>query len=118
MSTRRRDGAIRVLLVEDDPDDALLVRELLSEACADCRVETVTRLAQALEKLDTSEVDIVVSDLSLPDSSGIDTFRRICEHPAHVPVVVLSGQDDEAMALRTVEEGAQDYLVKGRFDAA
>ncbi|HEV7866105.1 MAG TPA: SpoIIE family protein phosphatase [Chthoniobacteraceae bacterium] len=118
MNTRRRDGALRVLLVEDDPDDALLVRELLTEGSADCRVETVTRLAQALDKLDTGEVDIVVSDLSLPDSSGIETFRRICEHPTRVPVVVLSGQDDEAMALRTVEEGAQDYLVKGRFDAA
>ena len=78
----------------------------------------MTRLAAALERLGLDRMDVVLADLSLPDSQGIETFRQLYRHPSRAPIVVLSGLDDEAMALRTVEEGAQDYLVKGQFDSA
>ena len=107
---------IRVLLVEDNAGDAFLLGELLADAPVTFAVETVERLATALQRLDAAGIDVVLCDLSLPDSCGIDTFHRLAAHPGRVPIIVLSGMDDEALALRTVEEGAQDYLVKGRVD--
>lgn len=109
---------ICVLLVEDDEDDQLLIREMLAEAPVQFSVEKVSRLAAALERLGGEDIQVVLADLSLPDSQGIATFRQLHRHPSRAPILVLSGMDDEAMALRTVEEGAQDYLVKGRFDSA
>ena len=109
-------AAIRLLLIEDNPDDALLLRQLLRNAPIPFEIEEAARLAGGLELLNHGGIDLVMSDLSLPDGDGIDTFRRLAAHPARVPIIVLSGLDDEAMALRTVEEGAQDYLVKGSFD--
>lgn len=108
---------IRVLLVEDDEDDERLIREMLAEAPVRFEIEKVSRLTAALEKLGRDSIDVVLADLSLPDSQGIATFRQLYRHPSRAPILVLSGLDDEAMALRTVEEGAQDYLVKGRFDS-
>lgn len=109
---------ISVLLVEDDEDDELLIREMLGEAPVLFSIEKVDRLAGALDCLGRAPIDVVLADLSLPDSQGIETFRQLYRHPSRAPILVLSGLDDEAMALRTVEEGAQDYLVKGRFDSA
>jgi len=110
-------GVVRVLVVEDNPADEMLLRAALMEGAMPVELECVARLQDALEQLGKGRFDVVLSDLSLPDSHGIETFQRLAEHPARVPVVVLSGLDDEALALRTVEMGAQDYLVKGRFDA-
>ncbi len=111
-------AVIRVLLVEDDPDDALLIREMLAEAPTRFEVQEVFRMDSALARLGEDSIDVVLADLSLPDSQGIDTFRHLYRHPSRAPILVLSGLDDEEMALRTVEEGAQEYLVKGRFDSA
>lgn len=107
---------IRVLLVEDNPGDVFLLREMLGEAPIPFAVENVARMSEALERLDGGGIDVVLSDLTLPDSHGIETFHRLAVHPSRVPVVVLSGMNDEALALQTVEEGAQDYLVKGLLD--
>jgi sigma-B regulation protein RsbU (phosphoserine phosphatase) len=109
---------IRVLLVEDNAGDAFLLGELLSDAPITFQIETVTRLAHALVRLNAPGIDVVLSDLSLPDSQGIETFHRLAAHPSRLPIIVLSGLNDEALALRTVEEGAQDYLVKGLVDQA
>ncbi len=109
---------IGVLLVEDDEDDELLIREMLAEAPVAFAVEKVSRVAAALDRLGRAPIDVVLADLSLPDSQGIATFRQLYRHPSRAPILVLSGLDDEALALRTVEEGAQDYLVKGHFDSA
>jgi len=109
-------SAIRVLLVEDNPGDARLIQELLAEAAARFELETVTRLSAALERLSAGNFQLVMVDLSLPDSHGIDTFHRVAAHAPAVPLIVLSGLDDEALALQTVQEGAQDYLVKGHVD--
>jgi sigma-B regulation protein RsbU (phosphoserine phosphatase) len=107
---------IRVLLVEDNPGDAFLLTEMLEDAPIAFEISNVPRLSDALKRLDSDDTDVVISDLSLPDSQGIETFHRLYAHQSTVPIIVLSGVDDEALALKTVEQGAQDYLVKGKVD--
>lgn len=109
---------IRVLLVEDNPGDARLIQELLKEAWEGrFEVTVAVRLSEAIEKLGgDNEYQLILLDLSLPDSRGIDTFHAIAKHASRIPLIVLSGLDDEALALQTVEEGAQDYLVKGQVE--
>jgi phosphoserine phosphatase RsbU/P len=108
---------LNVLLVEDNPGDARLIQELLLEARGgEFRASVAATLAQALEALAHQTVELILLDLSLPDSQGIDTFHKVYEAARLIPLIVLSGLDDEALALRTVEEGAQDYLVKGQVD--
>lgn len=107
---------VRVLLVEDNPGDARLIEELLAESGARFKVETEGLLTPALERLSNGNFQLVLVDLTLPDSHGIDTFHRVAAHAPDVPLIVMSGLDDEEMALQTVREGAQDYLVKGHVD--
>jgi signal transduction histidine kinase len=116
-------AVVRVLLVEDSPSDVELIREALEDGALDpafegtaLRLEQVERLAAAFERVATDEIDVVLLDLSLPDSQGIDTFVRLERSASRTPIVVLSGLDDEALAIRAVREGAQDYLVKGQVD--
>jgi len=108
--------AIRVLLVEDNPGDARLIHELLAEVEGRFELVIATRLSEALEQLASGRFQLVLLDLSLPDSHGIDTFHRVATRFPHVPLIMLSGLDDEQLALQTVREGAQDYLVKGHVD--
>src|SRR5262249_38352654 len=110
----RPDAAPTVLLVEDNPGDARLIREMLAEAAtARLRLLRAETLAAGLEQLARGGVDVVLLDLSLPDSRGLDTFLRTRERAPEVPIVVLSGLSDEELAMRAVHAGAQDYLVKG-----
>ena len=116
-------AVVRVLLVEDNPADVDLIQEALDDGALDpafagsaLRLEQVDRLATALERLAAGEIDVVLLDLSLPDSHGFGTFVRLVRAAPRTPIVVLSGLDDEAMAIRAVREGAQDYLVKGQAD--
>ena len=102
-----------VLLIEDNPGDADLVRLRLVEGKTAVHVNCVPRLADALACLDAETPTLVLLDLNLPDSRGAETFRRIMQKAPSVPVVILSGQDDEALALKAVHMGVQDYLVKG-----
>jgi two-component system cell cycle response regulator len=106
---------MRVLLVEDNPGDALLVSDALEEA-GPGRFELVhvDRLSAALEIVHSGGFDAVLIDLTLPDTSGLDTFRHMLKAAPHLPVIVLSGQSDEEAAVIAVAEGAQDYLIKGR----
>ena len=106
-------AAAHVLLIEDNPGDADLVRLRLVESKPDVYVNCVPRLSDALACLEAETPSLVLLDLNLPDSHGADTFRRIREKAPNVPVVILSGQDDEAMAIKAVHQGVQDYLVKG-----
>jgi len=104
---------IRVLLVEDNPDDALLVREMLGFSnTVRVEVTVVDRLARALEVLEPGSFDVVLLDLSLPDSSGLVTFYRLHGRAPNVPIVVLTGLDDETVAIEALKSGAQDYLPK------
>src|SRR5438874_5862600 len=74
------------------------------------------RLAKGLEHLSAGETVLVILDLSLPDSHGLDTFAKVYAHSPAVPIIVLTGHDDDALALSAVKGGAQDYLVKSRLD--
>jgi len=102
-----------VLLIEDNPGDADLVRLRLVESKSEVQVNCVPRLSDALACLDAETPSLVLLDLNLPDSHGAETFRRIMQKAPNVPVVILSGRDDEALALKAVHLGVQDYLVKG-----
>lgn len=114
----KADRPIHILLVEDNPGDVILLTELLADAPVRLGIEAVGSLGEALQRLSTGGIDVILSDLSLPDSQGLQTFQTLHErvHPGQIPIIVLSGLDDEALALRTVELGAQDYLVKGQVD--
>jgi PAS domain S-box-containing protein len=109
------EAAIRVLLVEDNPGDARLVEILLSEVDAPrFAITHVERLEEAIECLAEADFDVILLDLSLPDSSGLETVSRTRAAAPRTPMVVLSGQDDEETALRALKSGVGDYLVKGR----
>jgi two-component system, cell cycle sensor histidine kinase and response regulator CckA len=106
-----------VLLIEDNDGDARLIRELLREAPGTgFDLDVRETLASALDRIRSGGVDVVLVDLGLPDSQGIDTLRRVHAAAPDVPAVVLTGFADEELATRAVREGAQDYLVKGRGD--
>ena len=107
----------KVLLIEDNPGDARLIREMLAEDPeAPFRLHCAERLAHGLEILGEGEAALVLLDLSLPDSLGLDTFAKVYAHSPGVPIIVLTGNDDQTIALSAVKGGAQDYLVKGRLD--
>ena len=107
---------LRVLLVEDDPTSVLLVRELLRDSTmADCEIESVSRLQDLRNRPDLETFDVVLTDLGLPDSQGIETYRHVRSCVAGRPVIVLTGLDDEATGLDALRQGAQDYLVKGEL---
>jgi signal transduction histidine kinase len=110
---------IKVLLVEDNLGDARLLKESLKEQ-EGCPFELihVDRLSEALRVLGVESFGIVLLDLSLPDAQGLDTIRRLHSHAEHVPIVVLTGLNDEEVALAAVEQGAQDYLIKGQVDGS
>jgi len=108
---------LKVLLVEDNPGDARLFQEFLAEIpSAPFRLEIADRLSTALARLAAGDISAVLLDLGLPDSQGFDTFSQAYAQVPGVPILVLTGLDDEAMAVRAVREGAQDYLVKGRVE--
>ncbi len=109
--------AIRVLLVEDDDGDALLVDDLLTDALPGARIARSRTFGEALAELDAS-VDCVLLDLQLPDASGLDTVMRLREQAPAIPLIVLTGLDDAAAGVAAVDAGAQDYLVKGNVDGA
>src|ERR1700693_4285675 len=108
-----RQPTTNVLLIEDNPGDADLVRLRLVEWKSPVNVNCVTRLSARLASLSRETPSVLLLDLSLPDSRGADTFRRVMEHAPNVPVVVLSGRDDDALAMKAVHQGVQDYLIKG-----
>jgi PAS domain S-box-containing protein/putative nucleotidyltransferase with HDIG domain len=109
---------IRVLLIEDNPGDARLIREMLAEGEGDrFKLECATHLSAGLERLVNNDIGLVLLDLGLPDSQGFDTFTKAYAQAPRVPIVVLSGLADEQLAIKTVQEGAQDYLVKGHLDS-
>jgi len=110
-----RSSAIRVLLVEDDPLFANLVVSILHEASTDFHVEFVPRLSTALARIARDHINLILADLQLPDSSGPITVRFLRGAAPAVPIIVLSGIDDVDVALEAVREGADEYVVKGRF---
>jgi len=111
------DKPIKILLVEDNPGDARLIKETLSEAAADqFEFTCVERLDLALEHVAHHQFDVVLLDLTLPDSSGIHTFERMHAQAPAIPTIVLTGMDVEILGTEAVQKGAQDYLIKGQVD--
>ncbi|MCY1017172.1 hybrid sensor histidine kinase/response regulator [Pyxidicoccus sp. MSG2] len=108
--------SLRVLLVEDNPGDARLLQEELREFSSSTRFEVVhvERLGDALRVVSEARVDAVLLDLSLPDGHGLGNISRMLQAAPSVPLVVLTGTDDERLAVQAVHQGAQDYLVKGQ----
>lgn len=108
---------IRVLLIEDNSGDARIIREELNDVLENpFELQHVSQLQEGMDYLANHQADIILTDLSLPDSPGVETFRRLHNQISNVPVVVLTGFDNESMALDAVREGAQDYLIKGQVD--
>jgi GAF domain-containing protein/CheY-like chemotaxis protein len=108
---------IKVLLIEDNSADAFLIEVALATVKdVTFTMESAERLSSGLKRLAAGGIDAVLLDLQLPDSAGFDTFLQAQAHAPQVPIIVLSGADSEALAVRAVREGAQDYLVKGETD--
>jgi CheY-like chemotaxis protein len=108
--------SLSLLLVEDDRADALLVEDLIADSVTDIRVVWAQSMAHAERELASARPDCVLLDLHLPDANGMDALDRIAKRDATVPIVVLTGLNDESFGASAVAAGAQDYLVKGRVE--
>src|ERR1051326_3307749 len=105
------------LLIEDNPGDVRLILEMLAESSeASFDLEFADRLAAGLRRLATEHVDVILLDLGLPDGQGLETFIKAQAQARDVPILVLTNLDDQNLALKAVQLGAQDYLVKGQID--
>ena len=108
--------SITLLLIEDNPVDAMLIKEIigqLREPGTAWKLIQADRLAQGLEILGHGPLDAILLDLNLPDSQGLATFTAVQQTAPTIPIIMCTANDDEALAIRTVNAGAQDYLVKG-----
>jgi signal transduction histidine kinase len=113
-----KEKAVQVLLVEDNAGDARLIREMFSnEGPGSFELTHFLRLREAEIHLAKCGVDIVLLDMGLPDGHGLDTVRRAHAVAPDVPMIVLTGLDDEALAAQAMKEGAQDYLIKGQIES-
>ena len=106
---------IKILLVEDDPDDVWVMRNLLGDRWDEpFDLVQVELLSAAIERCAEDAFDVILLDLTLPDSQGLETFFAMHAHAGQVPIVILSGHDDQTSAVKAVQTGAQDYIVKGQ----
>ena len=117
MGSKIISAQLKILLIEDNSGDARLIREMLADAMAGrFELTHAGRLSAGLTHLAEERFDLVLLDLSLPDSRGMDTFVQVHTHGPDVPVVVLTGNGDENLSSQAMRAGAQDYLVKGEID--
>lgn len=111
------ESQITILLVEDNLGDVHLINELIHDAgVMDIKVDQAFRLSTGIQRLSKGGVDLVLLDLGLPDSMGLDTLKKILPEAKGTPVVVLTGLEDEETGIKAVQAGAQDYLVKYQLD--
>jgi two-component system sensor histidine kinase UhpB len=114
-----RKEAIEILLIEDNPADLLLIGEMLSDSrYVDFGLTHAALLSEGLGKVSDRRFDAILVDLSLPDSRGFGTFESLREMAGDVPIIVLTGVDDEELGARTLQEGAQDYLLKSELSTS
>jgi len=109
--------SIHVLLVDDDPDYARLFKDVLLDY-PKFRLSSSKNFKTAMATLEEHSFDIILLDLNLPDSRGLETFEKVHDRVSNIPILILTGLDDEALALIAVSKGAQDYVVKGQVDPA
>jgi sigma-B regulation protein RsbU (phosphoserine phosphatase) len=109
---------IKILLVEDNADDVFLLQKMLQkDTGTHFQIEPVGTLAAALARLAAADIDVILLDLTLPDSQRMETFHAAKARARGRPIIILSGMDDETLAVNAVHAGAEDYLVKGRVDS-
>ncbi len=108
---------LEILLIEDNPADVFFIKSLLKTAEINVSIDNCKRLGDATQLLKQREFDVILLDLGLPDSIGLDTLYKIKAADLKAPIIVLTGLDDENLALSAVKEDAQDYLVKNKLDA-
>src|SRR2546428_8123275 len=109
--------AVRVLLIEDESSYAELVRVVLADSSPlQFALTHFNALGPALQQLTESRFDVLLLDLTLPDATGLETYTRAHAASPATPIIVLTGLDDQKIALQAVREGAQDYLLKGQVD--
>jgi PAS domain S-box-containing protein len=107
--------SVNVLLVEDNPGDARLIQDAMNENRLDqFSFKHASRMSEALDRLDSVGIDVILLDLGLPDCQGLETLAKACKAGHGIPVIVLTGRDDESLAMDAVRNGAEDYLVKGQ----
>src|SRR6202049_3962417 len=112
-----KEKALQVLVVEDNAGDARLLREMFSkEKPGSFELTHLLRMSEAVIHLEKGGVDVVLLDMGLPDGHGLHTVRRAHAAAPGVPVIVITGLDDEALAAKAMKEGAQDYLIKGQIE--
>ena len=112
-----KDKAIKILLVEDNPGDLKIIQEMLKESqYTPFKLTHAPKLKDGLKTLQNNKFDVIILDLNLPDSEGLDTFLQILSKHPELPIIILTGLSDEEMGINAVKQGAQDYLVKGEFN--
>jgi len=110
---------IKVLFIEDNPSDALLIQMQLSNTTKiQYKITHVDRFNKGIQCLKNNNFDVVLLDLNLPDEVGLNTIEQVHAMSSDVPIVVLTGQDDDDMGIEAVQKGAQDYLIKGKVAGA
>ncbi len=112
------DKTIRILLIEDNPGDTLLIEDMLREAHVWFELECSHKLSSGIAKVQSDTFHIILLDLGLPDSQGLGTLTRLNEIRPEAPIIVLTGLADEAVGIQAVQEGAQDYLIKGQTNGS
>ena len=108
---------IKLLLIEDNIGDSVIIRKMLEESeNTTFELTHAPRLKNGLKHLETEKFDIILLDLGLPDSEGFESFKiTLRKHPV-IPIIILTGLEDEEIGIKTIKYGAQDYLVKGEFN--
>jgi DNA-binding response OmpR family regulator len=110
---------MRILLIEDNEDDTQLIAdELAAIGAHTIQLAKADQLAKGLQRLKEGDIDVVLLDLSLPDSKGLETVERVRSHSPGVPIIVLTGSNDVKLAVQAIKAGAADYLVKGNLKTA
>ncbi|HEX2920038.1 MAG TPA: hybrid sensor histidine kinase/response regulator [Bacteroidales bacterium] len=117
LQLRSRGNVLRVLIIEDNPGDIIIIRELLKATGTCFTLQNAITLREAISFLNSDSYDIILLDLGLPDSSGIETLKEFLQFDISPPVIVMTGLDDEDTALASLRQGAQDYLVKNRLNS-
>lgn len=113
------DEKIRVLIVEDNPDDAFLIQEMIkAKGAGQFELSSEGTLRGARDRLRKEPFDLILLDFNLPDSRGLATIQSLQPDASHLAIVVITGMDDEAIALEALKIGAEDFLVKSKFDGS
>jgi two-component system cell cycle response regulator len=103
---------MRVLVIEDNTDDILLLKEFLSESDPPINLECADRIENGLTVLHENDIDVVLLDIGLPGSPGLEALGRVSGNAPHIPIIVLTGYDDQGLGIESISQGAQDYLIK------